>query len=73
MLKIKKCPFCGSEDIWITPQDSYEKVHNGCINVSCTNCATDVYKFCNAETPYKRAKREVIIKWNTRIEEEEEA
>ena len=70
MLRIKKCPFCGSEDIRITSQDAYEKANNGCISVSCTNCATDVYKFGDAETPYKRAMREAIIKWNTRIEEE---
>lgn len=72
MLKMKNCPFCGSNNITVGDRDVYNAVMEdvGCvgsvIEVQCKDCDSEVKCYTQDET-YDEAVNLVISKWNKRV------
>ena len=54
-IKLKPCPFCGSEALYEVYEDMYKNTYK----VKCSHCF--------AETRYENTKEEAANKWNRRI------
>lgn len=72
-LNWKPCPFCGEEEVEVTPEDVWDG--DACVRVSCKFCSADVWyfnregTFCDYETMIARLNK----KWNTRFPEKKES
>ena len=62
MLKVKPCPFCGSDDIKI-----YPGVLKGTLTAICFECGADVMFFGAEKDPEK-----FVDKWNSRPKRKKE-
>lgn len=58
-MNLKRCPFCGSEDVWY--EESYEYPPEIGAYVRCRNC--------EAQGPYAKSEKLSVEIWNTRAGE----
>ena len=61
--KLKPCPFCGSDEVQISYEDTFS--YDFRRGVYCSDCCGGMYPFYNSEA-------EAIEAWNTRAEIEDE-
>ena len=67
---VKPCPFCGSTNLIVSEEDSYNKLveENGhsMIDVECAVCKTEVKLYDVPGNNYWIGVGMIIAKWNTR-------
>lgn len=73
MAELKKCPFCGSTDIYETYTEEYLGTKNP--EIFCNSCKAifsieDNSPYLNCDEDYKYRREKTIEAWNKRAEED---